>query len=60
MRAIAIPFVGRAAPVDAPSVKQTCRPLLRVLLAVLDRLVPPHDAAREAGPPPAWYRFPPF
>ena len=32
----------------------------RKLLAGLDRLVPPHDPAREPELPPEWLKYPPF
>ena len=60
MRTIASPFVGRAAPADAPSIRQRWSSFRRALLAALDRLVPPHNPAREPELPPEWYRFPPF
>jgi hypothetical protein len=34
--------------------------LWRELLAGLDRLVPPHDPAREPELPAEWYKYPPF
>jgi hypothetical protein len=34
--------------------------LLRRLLAVLDRLVPPCDPARAPDAPPEWFKYPPF
>ena len=60
MPAIAIPFVGRAAPRDALLVKERTWALRRVLLAALDRLVPPPDPAAAPEPPPEWYKYPPF
>lgn len=60
MRTIAMPFVGQPAPAEVLSIRERARGLLQALLAAFDRLVPPHDPAREAGPPPEWYRFPPF
>ena len=60
MRAIAIPFVGQPVPADRSPAQKQRRPLLSVLLGLLDRLVPPHDPARPSEPPPEWYRFPPF
>ena len=60
MPAIALPFFGRAAPGDPLLVKERGRALRRALLAALDRLIPPPDPAREPGPPPEWYKYPPF
>ena len=60
MRTIAIPFVGSTASRDVPAAYQRRRPLLRALLAALDRLVPPPDPNGAPEPPPEWYRFPPF
>jgi len=60
MSAAAIPFDRRTAPLDAVRARNTRRLLVRWLLAVLDRLVPPHDPARKAEPPPEWYKYPPF
>ena len=58
MPATAIPFVGRPAVSDNPF---TAR-VRRALRAALDLLVPPRDPGRDRdpGPPPEWYRFPPF
>ena len=60
MRTTAIPFAGSTASRDVPAAYRKRRPLLRALLAALDRLVPPLDPTRGTEPPLEWYRFPPF
>jgi hypothetical protein len=40
--------------------KAVIRRTLQAVADTLDRLVPPHAPNREVGPPPEWFKYPPF